>query len=136
MSGFIARPPGVLATIVGGVAGAVVVYLIGPPIADAVASDGLGGLGTALTVLFLLWCAGTGLGVAIALVARGHDRPLLTAMVAVPGMVLAVVVTFTAGSQLASDIVLWSIFAATSLIALWLARALTMLSGSPELREQ
>lgn len=129
------QPPGVMPTIIGGLAGAAVVYVVGPPIANAVATDGLGGLGTALLLLFILWCVGTGLGVGIALVARGHPRPVVTALLAIPGTVIAVMFTFFVGRSVESSLVLWPLLLGATVLVLWLARVIAMASSTPPLKE-
>lgn len=130
MAGFSlsAQPPGVIATIVGGLVGGAVVYLVGPPIANAVAAGDLGGLGTALVLLLLMWCVGTGLGVVIALALRRHERAGSTAVLAIPGMVIAVVATLVIGRQVVSNVVLWSLLLGACILVLWLARVLAMTS--------
>jgi len=120
------QPPGVVATIVGGLAGAVVVFLVGPPIANAIASDGLGGLGTALALLFGMWCVGTGLGVFAALRLRGHERAMITALLAVPGMGIALVATFFVAADIATPLLFWMFLVGGCVLVLWLARLLTM----------
>lgn len=122
-------------TIIGGLAGAAVVYVVGPPIANAVATDDLGGLGTALLVLFILWCVGTGFGVGIALVARGHPRPIVTALLAIPGTVIAVMFTFFVGRSVESSLVLWPLLLGVTVLVLWLARVIAMASSTPPLKE-
>ncbi len=125
------QPPGIGATIVGGLAGAVVVFLVGPPIANAVASDGLGGLGTALVLLFGMWCVGTGLGVFAALKLRGHERALTTALLAVPGMGIALVATFFVAADIATALLFWMVLVGSCILVLWLARLLTMAVARP-----
>ena len=120
------QPPGIVATIVGGLVGAVVVFVVGPPIANAVASDGLGGLGTALALLFGMWCVGTGVGVFGALALRGHERAMTTALLAVPGMGIALVATFVVAADIATALLFWMLLVGGCTLVLWLARLLAM----------
>lgn len=122
------RPLGSVATIVGGIGGAIVILFVGPPIANSVAEDDLSGLGTALMVLFLLWCLGTGLGVWVALATRRQPRPLATGLLAIPGMFAAVMVTLFVGRSAEWGPFLWVLLLGVSVLGLWLARVLAMAS--------
>jgi hypothetical protein len=126
------QPKGSVGTILGGLGGAIVVFFVGPPIANSVAEDGLSGLGTALMVLFLLWCVGTGLGVGIALAIRSHPRPLATGLLAIPGTFAAVMVTLIVGRTTESGLFLWAVLIGVSVLGLWLARVVAMVSYPTE----
>lgn len=127
------RPGGVPTTILGGLIGGTIGVLVGIPIGNANASGGLEALGTVLGILLLALTVGAGLGVGIGLVIAGHPRPIVTAFLSLPAMMVAVLVAVRLMSSLNADWWLgWPLLIVASAVSLWLARALATI-GRPEI---
>ncbi len=84
-----AESKGYVATIVGGLLGGAVGILVGVPIANANAEGGLEGVATALLILFLSLCVSTAIGAGLAVRVVRQRRPVATALVTVPVMLIA-----------------------------------------------
>ncbi len=125
------RPPGAAATVVGGLLGAAGGFGIGLVIAYVMPVDdnaGLEALGTFLLVVFLATCLAGGVGAGVALGLRHHTRAGLTSVLAIFGLIAALLVTLRwfgdQNSTLATAMLLVD-FAVT----LYFVRVIAMLGG-------
>lgn len=127
------RPPGAVATALGGLAGAFVGTATGVPIANANASSGLEGLGQALLIMMISLCLGTTLGVGLALRLSAHRRPLISAILAMPAVFVAIVVALRVSSSFDGgrvfDIMIHVLMV---IVALWLTRIVSTAGSRPD----
>lgn len=120
-----AESRGYIETLVGGLVGGTVGVLIGLPIANAASIGGLEAIATALLILFLALCLGAATGAAIALKLRKRQRPLITALVAVPAMFIASYLGVLVATRLTdTDVFLLPLVVVASILALFAARAM------------
>ncbi|HEU4894435.1 MAG TPA: hypothetical protein VFT85_01255 [Acidimicrobiia bacterium] len=134
------NPAGLRATIVGGVAGIVLGFGVGMIVAQAATSNLDGGLeviGTAIMILFLVVAVGAGIGVGVALALSKGSRPVATAALAMPAVVVATIFTLRYSADLAVPLFL-IVLGGSLILSLWLARVVVMLPGRnrAEIREE
>jgi hypothetical protein len=125
------RPAGALATTLGGLAGAFAGAAAGVPIANANASDGLEGLGQALLILLVSLCLGSAIGVALALRLSRHERPLTTAILALPAVFFAIIAALRLASSFDHAGVVVTLQVVLLIVTLWLVRVVTMVWNRP-----
>lgn len=129
-----AESRGYIETLVGGLVGGTIGVLVGLPIANAASLGGLEAIATALLILFLALCLGAAIGAAIALKVRKRQRPVVTALVAVPAMFIASYLGVLVATRLTdTDVFLLPLVILASILALIAARAMaTMRDHSSE----
>jgi len=132
------RASGYVATIIGGVVGGMVGLLAGIPIARVSAQGGLEAIGTGLVIVFSMLCAGTALGAGAGVALTRRPRPIATALLVLPAMLVGTFVALVVFGRFEMHVTFF--FAALALVAvsaLWLSRAVAVMSidAPEELRE-
>lgn len=121
-----AGPRGFLATITGGLIGGTAGVAVGLPIANANDEGGLEAVATVLIILFLALCVGAAAGAGIALAIRHHNRPVITALLALPAMFFAAYIAVWVATRVDTALLLAPLIVATSMASLAGARALAI----------
>jgi len=131
------RPPGTMATVVGGLLGAGAGFGVGLLIANLMPVDdnaGLEALGAFLLVVFLTTCTGGAVGSGIALAFRHQRRPTLTGVLALFGLIASLIATLRWFGEQSGYLVV-ALLIVDFAVTLYLVRVLAMLgTGESELR--
>ena len=132
------RTSGYVVTITSGLVGGSIGLLAGIPIARVNAQGGLEAIGTGLVIVFSMLCAGTAVGAGVGVALTRRPRPIATALLVLPAMLVGTFVALVVFGRFELNVVVFfAALAVVSVTALWLSRAVAMTSAdSPEtLRE-
>jgi hypothetical protein len=103
--------------------------LAGIPIARINSEGGLEDIGTGLVIIFSMVCAGAALGATLALAVTRRERAVVTGALVLPSMVVGVFIVLVVVGRLGfGPIVLFVGLIVVAIVALWLSRALAVLS--------
>lgn len=120
---------GYAVTIISGLIGGSVGLLVGIPIARVSAQGGLEAIGTGLVIVFSMLCGGTALGAGIGVALTRRPRPIATALLVLPAMLVGTFVALVVFGRLELNVtVFFSALAVVSVTAVWLSRAVAMMS--------